>query len=116
MKQPLGRHHLVELFGCDGAVINAKSSVREILLEAVAQADGAIVADVFHDFSPHGVSGVVVIAESHVAVHTWPEFGIASLDIFSCGEKLKTDVIKEIVKDRFRAQSVTEKVVERGVG
>lgn len=66
----LGRHLLIEFYGCSAAIIDSEASVREAMLEAARRANATIVAEVFHSFSPQGVSGVVVIAESHVAVHS----------------------------------------------
>lgn len=84
--RPLGRHIHLDLYGCTpGLLITPKASER--ILNAAAQAMGAtIVGSHFHAFSPHGVSGVVVIAESHLTVHTWPEHDFAAVDVFSCGE------------------------------
>src|SRR5690625_2794936 len=85
--QALGRQILVEFYDCDRDVLNSEQRIREILLEGVRLSRATIVSDTFHTFSPHGVSGAVVIAESHVAIHTWPEYGYAAVDIFTCGDK-----------------------------
>jgi S-adenosylmethionine decarboxylase proenzyme len=69
----------------------------------------------FHTFSPHGVSGVVVIAESHLTIHTWPEHGYAAVDIFSCGD-LNLDAGIEFICHSFAAKRTETKVVERGLG
>ncbi|MCQ2559741.1 MAG: adenosylmethionine decarboxylase, partial [Clostridia bacterium] len=70
---------------------------------------------VFHKFSPQGVSGVVVISESHLAIHTWPELGYAAVDVFTCGEKVDPwDACDYLVKG-FQADSIEAKEVKRGV-
>ncbi|MCS7030506.1 MAG: adenosylmethionine decarboxylase, partial [Gloeomargarita sp. SKYG116] len=84
----LGRQILVEFYQCDPEVLNDEARICHILLEAVRRSKATIVTDSFHSFSPYGVSGVVVIAESHVAIHTWPEFGYAAVDIFTWGETI----------------------------
>ena len=114
METPLARHTLLELHGCDSAVLNAPAPLKELLLEAVRRGNGTIVTDVFHTFSPHGVSGVVVIAESHVAIHTWPEHGYAAVDIFSCGVTLDHAAIRDWIRAGLRAANVESRELTRG--
>ncbi len=86
MEQALGRHILCEAYGCDPEVLNDRKVVEQIMVDA-ALLTGAEVREVaFHKFSPQGVSGVVVISESHLAIHTWPELGYAAIDVFTCGD------------------------------
>ncbi|MFP4465445.1 MAG: adenosylmethionine decarboxylase [Candidatus Goldiibacteriota bacterium] len=82
----LGRHILVEFYGCSRKKINKLKFIREAMIGAAEFAKATVVDDVFHKFNPHGVSGVVVIAESHLAIHTWPEYGYAAVDLFTCGD------------------------------
>jgi S-adenosylmethionine decarboxylase proenzyme len=105
---------LLEYYGCALEVINNKDLVREAMVEAARRANATIVADVFHRFNPHGISGVVVIAESHVAIHSWPEHLCASVDIFSCSDKMSPEVIEDFLKDVFQAERVTRVEIERG--
>ena len=114
MDAPLARHTLLELHGCDAAALNSPAGLKELLLEAVRRGRGTIVTDVFHTFSPHGVSGVVVIAESHVAIHTWPERGYAAVDIFSCGTKLDHAAIRDWIREGLRAERVEIRELTRG--
>ncbi|MEE9273679.1 MAG: adenosylmethionine decarboxylase [bacterium] len=81
----LGRHILAEFYDCDPEMINDPGAVERVMREAAEISGATIVQSIFHMFSPHGVSGVVVVAESHLAVHTWPEYGYAAVDYFSCG-------------------------------
>ena len=85
MVNSLGRHILAEFYDCDPEMINDPGAVERVMREAAEISGATIVQSVFHMFSPHGVSGVVVVAESHLAVHTWPEYGYAAVDYFSCG-------------------------------
>jgi S-adenosylmethionine decarboxylase len=111
----LGRHLLLELYECDREFLDQKDSIRDALVSAAREAGATVVETVFHRFSPQGVSGVVVIAESHVTVHTWPEQGYAALDVFTCG---KTEIIEKI-KDRlvfsFSAKRSNAKLIHRGI-
>jgi S-adenosylmethionine decarboxylase len=68
----LGRHLLLELFDCDFDAISNLETVKSALVEAAKRAHATIVDVVFHEFNPFGISGVVVIAESHLSIHTWP--------------------------------------------
>jgi S-adenosylmethionine decarboxylase proenzyme len=111
---PLACHTLLELHGCDPAVLNAPEELKGLLLEAVRRGNGTIVTDVFHTFNPHGVSGVVVLAESHVAIHTWPEHGYAAVDIFSCGNKLDHAAIRGWIAAGLRAVDVESRELKRG--
>jgi S-adenosylmethionine decarboxylase proenzyme len=82
---PEGRHLLLDLFGCAPEPLNDAALLQRLLTVAAEQAGAQIVAQVFHPFSPHGVTGVVVISESHLSIHTWPELGYAALDFYTCG-------------------------------
>ncbi len=110
----LGRQLLIELFECDRERLDNVSGVRDALLEAARDAEATIVEDVFHRFSPHGVSGVVVIAESHVAVHTWPEHGYAAVDVFTCSEIFDPYRVMASLQSAFRAGNSESRLVERG--
>ena len=73
-----------------------------------------MVGEDFHQFEPEGVSGVLLIAESHLSVHTWPEDGFAAVDIFTCGEEMDADVAIKVLTVAFRAERTVVKVVTRG--
>jgi S-adenosylmethionine decarboxylase len=111
----LGEHMLVEYYGCDPVKLAHSDEVREIVVSAVREAHGTVVTNIFHNFNPFGVSGVVVIAESHVTIHTWPEHGCAAVDIFSCSERLDKELLRDTLKERFGATQVTTRSFERGV-
>ena len=77
--QTLGRHLLIELNGCNPKILNDIKKVEEILVAGAKVAKATIIGTHFHQFSPFGISGVIVIAESHLAIHTWPEHGYAAV-------------------------------------
>lgn len=81
----LGRHVHLELYGCPPNLLNRPIDAERALLAAAAAMGATVIGSHFHAFSPYGVSGVVIIAESHLTVHTWPEYGYAAVDVFSCG-------------------------------
>jgi len=111
----LGRQLLVEFYGCDSNGLNDKEMLRTALRDAAILAGATIVADVFHEFNPHGISGVVVIAESHLAIHTWPEFGYAAVDLFTCGEDISPDLAMQHLKTQLKAEHVSMIELKRGV-
>jgi S-adenosylmethionine decarboxylase proenzyme len=80
-----GIHYLVEYTGCDPEVLDDLESVRTLLTSAAEAAGATPVTSAFHTFRPHGVTGVVVLRESHISIHTWPETGYAAVDIYTCG-------------------------------
>ena len=111
----LGRHLLVELHGCHPDSLKKVDVVKDILVGA-ARACGATIVDVaFHEFNPFGVSGVVVIAESHLSIHTWPEYRYAAVDIFTCGDVIKPERAAAYVASRFRCKNPSILEMKRGL-
>jgi len=88
--------------------------VKRAMCSAVRRGGGTIVKTVFHNFSPYGVSGVVVITESHVTIHTWPEHHYAAVDIFSCSDKLDHEAIRSELRRHLGAQRVRRSDFKRG--
>ena len=111
----LGRHLLLELFDCDFDAICNLTTVKNALVEAAKRAHATIVDVVFHEFNPFGISGVVVIAESHLSIHTWPEHRYAAVDIFSCGDVLKPDVAANYLVEQFGAERTSVVELQRGL-
>ena len=114
-RSDFGKHYLIDLRDCDPEIIKSVDPTREIVLRAAKECGATILDDHFHQFHPIGVSGVVLIAESHISVHTWPESGFAAVDIFTCGE-MKPQVAIDIMREGFRAKetSMSMKDVVRG--
>src|SRR5262249_48189732 len=113
--QALGRHLLLELFDCDPEAINSLNIVKASMVEAAKRAQATIVDVVFHEFNPFGISGVVVIAESHLAIHTWPEYRYAAVDVFSCGEILQPQVAADYLVEQLGANRASVVEMQRGV-
>ena len=110
----LGNQYLAEFYGCCTESINSKDHIREVMIEAAKIAKATIVADVFHEFNPHGISGVVVIAESHIAIHSWPEHQCVSIDIFTCSEDMDPQAAVDYLKVAFKAKKVEVQIISRG--
>jgi S-adenosylmethionine decarboxylase len=113
--QALGRHLLLELFDCDAEAINSLEVVKTSMVEAARRAQATIIDVVFHEFNPFGISGVVVIAESHLAIHTWPEYRYAAVDVFSCGDVLQPQVAAEYLVEQFGATRASVVELQRGI-
>jgi S-adenosylmethionine decarboxylase len=111
----LGHHVLLDLYGCDIRTLNDVDYVRETLIEASQRIHTTIVSDTFHRFSPHGVSGVVVIAESHLSIHTWPEKAYAAFDAYTCGDPTELDKLPRFLTEKFRATRIDFKNYSRGL-
>lgn len=102
----LGQHLLVELRKCCPKTLLDIGSIRSNMEVAAELMGATIVKSVFHHFSPWGVSGVVVIQESHLAIHTWPEFGYAALDVFTCGTQIEPEHGIDFLANCFQSQDV----------
>ncbi|WP_296864420.1 adenosylmethionine decarboxylase [Thermosyntropha sp.] len=113
--QALGRHILAEIYGCKFEVLNDLKKIEDIMLNAALEAGAEVREFVFHKFSPQGVSGVVVISESHLAIHTWPELGYAAVDVFTCGEKVDPWDACNYLAENFGAEYVNATEVKRGI-
>lgn len=111
----LGHHLLIELYGCDAEILNDCEKIKEVMTTAALLANAHIVGSTFHRFNPHGISGVVIIAESHFSIHTWPEYKYAAIDIFTCGEDMRTDLAYTYMIEHFKAKSSTMLEMKRGM-
>lgn len=111
----LGRHLLVELYGCNANILNNTDLIENEMVEAAKRCGATVVQQNFHHFSPFGVSGVVVIAESHLTIHTWPEYGYAAIDLFTCGETCDPNIAFEYLKEKLTATSCHVSELRRGM-
>ncbi|HEX6971169.1 MAG TPA: adenosylmethionine decarboxylase [Limnochordia bacterium] len=114
-KDALGRHVLCEAYGCDPEVLNDPKQVEIIMVQAALEAGAEVREVAFHRFSPQGVSGVVVISQSHLAIHSWPELGYAAIDVFTCGETADPWEACRYLIERFGAQHATTTEIKRGL-
>ena len=111
----LGRHVLLELKDCNREILNDVESVREVLCQIAEKIGASVVNQAFHKFSPQGVSGVVVIAESHICIHTWPEYDYASIDVFTCGHSIDPNDAIKLLVEKFGARESTFIELKRGI-
>lgn len=111
----LGRHVLAEIYGCDPEILNNRELIEKTLVDSALMAGAEVREVAFHKFSPMGVSGVVVISESHLTIHTWPELGYAAVDVFTCGEKINPWDACNYLTEKFKANHITATEVKRGL-
>lgn len=102
----LGRHITIEYYDCACDVLLDKDGVESILLKAARESGATIISSSFHQFEPQGVSGVVIIAESHFTVHAWPEHNYAAVDIFTCADNIDLDTAIHSIEAQFSSQRV----------
>ncbi len=111
----LGKDLLLELKDCDREVLNDLGLLKGILLAAASEAGATVLGESFHQFNPHGVSGVVIIAESHLFIHTWPECGYAAVDIFTCGDSVQPEKAAQKLIKELGAKSHSILEIQRGI-
>ncbi|MCG6871166.1 MAG: adenosylmethionine decarboxylase [Gammaproteobacteria bacterium] len=110
----LGHQIVAEFYRCDTTRLNDVNFVGDAMIAAAEKAGATIVTQTFHHFSPHGVSGAVIIAESHLAIHTWPEYGYAAVDLFTCGDTVSSAAALESLREAFAAEQVSTMELHRG--
>lgn len=111
----LGRHLIVEYTGCNCDILDNLEQLEKALTGAVRKAGATIVKATFHRYNPQGVSGVVVIAESHMSIHTWPEYGYAAVDFFTCGDECDPKLAHEHMMKALECDSADVKELKRGM-
>lgn len=111
----LGRHLLVELYGCNSKLLNDLEYVRSVLQEAVESSGSKNIGECFRSFpGTGGVTGIIIIAESHFSVHTWPEHGYAAVDIFTCGNTVNPWKGYEVLVKGLKASRTSAIELKRG--
>ncbi len=112
--RPAGTHLLADLYGVNAALLVACADI-DALLRAAAEAAGArILHSHFHSFGQsQGVTGVLLLAESHISIHTWPEYGFAAADIFMCGDA-QPRLALDVIESAFRPASSIVQTIARG--
>jgi len=111
----LGRHLLLELKICNEEVLDDLDFLKDCLNEAAIQSGATVVGESFYHFSPHGVSGVVNIAESHISIHTWPEYKYAAVDVFTCGDDVDPEKAARLITERLEAKNHSLIELRRGI-
>ena len=111
----LAVHVIVDLHGCPFELLDDVPKLQEALRKAAGIAKTTVLEEAFSKFQPQGVSGVLVVSESHLSVHTWPEHGFAAVDIFSCGDASAVNEAAQFLVGALNARHHTMTRVERGL-
>ncbi|RMG60108.1 MAG: adenosylmethionine decarboxylase [Bacteroidetes bacterium] len=109
----LGRHLLLELYDADPVRLDDQATIEAAMLGAAAAAGATVRQATFHQFAPQGVSGVVIIEESHLTIHTWPELGYAAIDVFTCGPA-DPQAAASFLKEALGARRSQYQLLDRG--
>lgn len=106
MKGALGTQWILELERCEPKALERAPFVEQALLESAQQAKASIVTHNFHQFNPYGVSGVVVLEQSHITIHTWPEHCYAAVDMFFCSDGVEVQTAIDCLRHHFQPQNI----------
>ncbi len=110
----LGTHYILELYGCTTALCDDIAALEKMMLHAIELAGATVINVFFHQFSPYGVSGTIVIAESHFNIHTWPEHNFMAIDLFTCGNDLTPEAARDYLIQASGATRSSYEIVLRG--
>lgn len=108
----MGRHFLLNLYGCSFVLLNDEHFLMDLLENAAIASGATVIQTIFKKFNPQGVTVICLLSESHISIHTWPEEGKAAVDIYTCGN-CNPKIGCDIVIQQFSAQSHTLKCIER---
>ncbi len=115
MKKTLGVHVIIEMYDCDPNTLKNKDQVEKAFLDIAKKSNAHAIGSFFHQFNPHGVSGVVIIEESHLSIHTWPEHGYAAVDYFYCSDDVDIDTALKLFEKYFKPGHMSVVEMKRGV-
>ena len=115
MAKALGLHIIADLYGVEADLIDRVEDIRALLEGAVKHAKLTKISSHYYQFRPHGATGVVLIAESHISIHTWPELGIATVDVYTCGDPQQCIEAMNFIIDKLKPSRVDKKVFDRGL-
>ncbi len=115
MAKTLGLHILADLYGVEAERIDRVEDIRDLLETAVKVANLTKISSHYYQFQPHGATGVVLLAESHISIHTWPEHRLATVDVYTCGDPEKAHRAMDFIIDTLKPERVDRKVHRRGL-
>lgn len=113
MVKGIGTHLVLELWGCRN--LNSEAIVEQALRDVAAATDVTLLDLRVYPFTPIGVTGVAIVAESHIMIHTWPEHGYAAIDVFTCGDERDFTGAIEALREHFTPERVQVMRIVRGI-
>ncbi|HET9953253.1 MAG TPA: adenosylmethionine decarboxylase [Polyangiaceae bacterium] len=108
-----GQHYLIEFFGCASERLDDARQLGQLLRASAELAGARVVGELVHPFSPHGVTALVLVEESHLSIHTWPETGYAAVDFYTCGD-VRAEKAIQLLAEQLRAREIVSLEVRRG--
>ncbi len=111
----VGYNLFADMYNCDAQLLDDIRYLRRLLKESAEAGNMHVVKVLFHRYSPQGITGLVIVKESHIALHTWPEYAFASIDIFLCGDNSDPYKTLKYIENGLRPSTVITKSIERGV-
>ena len=112
----MGRHVIAEMWDCNIDILNDMGKIEQIFVDAALKSGAEIREVAFHKFAPQGVSGVVIISESHLTIHSFPEHGYASIDVYTCGDIIDPNVACDYIAESLNSKRLERVEVPRGLG
>jgi S-adenosylmethionine decarboxylase len=112
--KPLGHHLLIELYGCNPLCIDSLEIVSQVLQGIAKEVKATVLGETFHKFEPQGVTGILLLAESHFSIHTWPEKQYAAIDFFTCGDPVPVRRVPGMARTSFEATKMDLREMDRG--
>lgn len=114
MKQ-VGNHLVVDAWEAPEDLLNDPEGIRRAIMDAISAGEATLIDLCVHQFSPHGVTATATLAESHIAIHTWPEHGYFAADLFFCGSGKPEEAMK-LLQTALKAKKATIRQIPRGFG
>jgi S-adenosylmethionine decarboxylase len=112
--EAFGRHFILEMWDCNREIVNDVKKITQILSEAVNDAGATIIKQFYHEFNPPGITGVAILTESHISIHTWPEEGYVAVDLFTCGTQTDPKLAEKRFLEGFEPKDFTSVELKRG--
>lgn len=107
--------HIIAEFWCDPKSISSSNDVKKTINAVVRESKLTKIRSYYHQFSPYGVTGIVLLRESHISIHTWPEYGYAAVDIFGCGEREKIIKAFHLLVEKMKPKKIKKREMRRGI-
>ena len=112
--QGIGYHTLFDFFDCDSDLLNNLEALKTLMLQAARASGATIIGEYSHRFNPYGISSMIILAESHLSLHTWPEYHFAAADLFSCNPNIDAQKAGEVLKSSLKPKSCKCSLQQRG--
>lgn len=110
----LGKHAIANLYNCNIKDMDDLEKIKKIIIDSANEKKLHILKDIFYKFNPIGITGVLILSESHLTVHTWPEYKFIAVDVFTCGENFKPKEVCDLIAKKVKSQNYDIREFERG--